>query len=331
MNLKSLLAALADGEIHSGEELALLLNVTRAAVWKRIQQLMALGIAIEKIHAKGYRLQHKISVLDEQQIRSLLPSATSALLASLDIPFSVASTNAEAMQVAQMTRSVDTAHIVLAEHQAAGRGRRGKVWQSPVAGNIYLSCAWHYRFGINVVSGMSVAIGVAVAEALNELFTTDNFKVKWPNDIWWDDHKVAGILIEAQGDATSDCTVVIGIGVNVVSKQQWAEQIAGVKWQTLADIAESEHLPDIDRNRVAAVLIEAITKVCRDYVQQGIANYQSRFKKLDALAEREVIVDTAQGLVVATAKGIDRQGLLQVECDGVLQSLNAAEVSLRIR
>lgn len=329
MDLKPLLKALADGEIHSGEELAAQLNVTRAAVWKKIQQLMTLGVAVEKIHAKGYRLNAPLDLLDEQLLIDSLQIQSA--VATLTVPFSTASTNLLAFEQLKTHPAAREAHVVLAEHQSAGRGRRGKVWQSPVAGNLYLSVAWRYDAGIQVLSGMSVAIGVAVAQVLNKLLATNEFQLKWPNDIWWRDHKVAGILIEVQGDATSECACVIGLGVNVAPKNQWAEQMAGLRWQTLADIAKELGITVPDRNTLALKLSHAIIEVCKTYDVVGIEGYLDEFAKLDALSAREVVVDTAQGLLVGRAKGIDRQGLLCVEFDGVTQSLNAAEVSLRIQ
>lgn len=328
MDLKPLLAALADGEIHSGEELATQLNVTRAAVWKKIQQLMAMGVAVEKIHAKGYRLNSRLDLLDAEVIASQFSGSLD--LASIAIPFSVVSTNALAFDRLHENPVFRSAHVVMAEHQTAGRGRRGKVWQSPVAGNLYLSVGWKYPLGIHVLSGMSVAIGVAIAEKLNALFATNQFQLKWPNDIWWRDHKVAGILIEVQGDATSESACVIGIGVNVAPKAQWAEQVSGVRWQTLADIAAEIGVALPSRNVLAAELTKAIISVCATFDSLGIDAYRERFKCLDALFDREIVVDGANGLQLGIAKGIDSAGLLIVDIDGVKQSLNAADVSLRI-
>lgn len=329
MDLKPLLEALADGEIHSGEQLASQLKMTRAAVWKQIQQLMAMGVAVEKIHAKGYRLNSRLSLLDVNTIASQL--GDSLPIASISIPFSTVSTNALVFDQLHARDTLRSAYIVLAEHQSAGRGRRGKVWQSPVAGNLYLSVGWRYDAGIHILAGMSVAIGVAIASSLNALFNTDQFKLKWPNDIWWRDHKVAGILIEVQGDAASECACVIGLGVNVAPKSQWAAPVSGVRWQTLSDIANSAGVQLPDRNILAATLAQAIIGVCTTYDSVGIAGYLEAFTALDALHEREVVVDSAQGLLVGRAKGVDSAGLLQVEIDGLTQSLNAAEVSLRIQ
>lgn len=329
MELKPLLEALADGEIHSGEQLASQLKVTRAAVWKQIQQLMAMGVNVEKIHAKGYRLNTALALLDQDKIASQLGNLLP--ITRIAIPFSTPSTNALAFTLLNDDGAMRSAHIVLAEHQTAGRGRRGKVWQSPVAGNIYLTVAWRYPAGIHVLAGLSVAIGVVIAETLNQLLKTDQFAVKWPNDIWWRDHKVAGILIEVQGDATSECACVIGVGLNVAPKSQWVDQLTGVRWQTLADIACETNTELPDRNTVAAQLIKAIVNVCDHYDSLGIAAYLERFNALDALAGREVIVDGPAGIQLAVAQGVDKTGLLVVDVDGAKQSLSAADVSLRIQ
>lgn len=332
MSLQPLLSLLADGAVHSGQQLAEELAVSRAAIWKKIEQLIALGVRIEKIHAKGYQLVTPIELLDAQHTLSLLSPVASERLAKLDIFFSVDSTNSEALRALQQLpiSSKQQCVVVLAEHQSSGRGRRGRVWQSPLASNLYFSLAWQCPGGVQALTGLSLAVGIVLAERLNRYLDTDEIQVKWPNDLWWRDHKLAGILIDVVGDVTAECNVVIGVGLNVALRQVWrAEDMPPVAaWTSVNEIAAPSL--SVSRNALAALLIEALVDLLADYMKVGIAGYVKRFDGLDALRGREVVVDGHDGIVIGVARGIDSQGLLRLETAMGVRSINAAEASLRV-
>ena len=138
--LKQLLAVLADGQFHSGTELAQILTVSRTAVWKHLQSLADWGVEVISVHGKGYKLPQPLQLLDENQIRAHLDASAKALINRFEIQAVIPSTNAYLSALAQQTHA--SGIVCLAEYQTAGKGRRGRTWVSPFGHNIYLSILW---------------------------------------------------------------------------------------------------------------------------------------------------------------------------------------------
>ena len=158
---------MADGEVHSEQELAELLGVSRTAVWKQLRKLEGLGLEVESLKARGYRLTQRIQLLDQSRVEQALETSTRTLLSRLDIRGSVTSTNSIALDLAQQGQGHGVA--IVAEHQTGGRGRRGRSWVSPYAANLYLSLIWEFDGGAAALEGLSLAVGVAVVEALESV------------------------------------------------------------------------------------------------------------------------------------------------------------------
>src|SRR5690606_35135199 len=126
----------------------------------------------------------------------------------------VGSTNDWAFELLQSARAADEVVVCLAECQRSGRGRRGRSWISPFGDNLYLTLAYREPGGVAAVDGLSLVVGISVARALERLGAS-GIKLKWPNDVFWGDRKLGGILVELRGELATDCHVVIGVGVNV--------------------------------------------------------------------------------------------------------------------
>jgi BirA family biotin operon repressor/biotin-[acetyl-CoA-carboxylase] ligase len=227
------LPLLADGEFHSGQQLADVLGISRTAVWKQLKKLEELGLEVEASKASGYRLPGGIELLDAQKIQSGLGTSASPVLTRLWLDSAVDSTNAEAMR--QLQQGPCAGLVCLAEQQTAGRGRRGRSWVSPFASNLYLSVVWEFEGGAASLEGLSLAVGVAVAQGL-ENCGAGGIELKWPNDLLHQGRKLGGILIEMVGDAAGSCQVVIGIGINVRMPRQAGEAIDQA-WTDLSQIA----------------------------------------------------------------------------------------------
>jgi BirA family biotin operon repressor/biotin-[acetyl-CoA-carboxylase] ligase len=206
----------------SGQDLADLLGVSRTAVWKQLNKLEELGLEIESVKGKGYRIPGGITLLDEQAVRDTMAVDSLPLLAMLDLRDAIGSTNAEAMS--QIAAGRGSGYVCTAEQQTAGRGRRGREWVSPYARNLYLSAVWEYEQGAAVLEGMSLAVGVVVARALAACGVPP-VQLKWPNDLLYEGAKLGGILLEMTGDPAGACQVVVGIGVNVSMPGKAAEGI----------------------------------------------------------------------------------------------------------
>ena len=218
-----LLRLLADGTLHSGEELAAALSISRAAVWKRLQQLESWGIACEARPGSGYRLEAPIDLLDAAQIRESLPQAARATLRNLEVHESLESTSDRLLAITDLPPGRFDA--CLAEFQSAGRGRRGRHWVAPFASGLCLSVNWSYRDAPATLGALSLAAGVAALRALGRLGFA-RLSLKWPNDILCGDAKLGGILIDLRGEAAGPAYVVVGIGINVRLPQAARERLA---------------------------------------------------------------------------------------------------------
>ena len=208
---QKILNLLADGEFHSGTELSAALAVSRAAVWKYLHSLSELGLEINAVSGKGYRLEKALELLSAQQIKESLSLKTLSLLSKLEIHPQIQSTNT---YLAECAKTVQSGRVCFAESQTAGRGRRGRQWVSPFGSNLYLSILWQFDNGFAAISGLSLAIGVAVVRALSEIGINE-IGLKWPNDIYWQHKKLGGILIEVSGESSGECHAIIGLGLNL--------------------------------------------------------------------------------------------------------------------
>lgn len=212
----------------------------------------------------------------------------------------------------------------MAEQQTAGRGRRGRQWISPFGANLYLSCVWEFFDGAAALEGLSLATGVAVAEALDTLGVS-GISLKWPNDVLLSESKLAGILLEMTGDPSGRCQVVLGIGVNHRMPPALATAIEQ-KWARLDDTN-----PGISRNVLAARIISNVLLMLQSFEEEGFAPFQPRWQALDAFYGRNVVIKTGAADIEGVADGVDRTGGLRLLTPHGLQVMKGGEVSLRLK
>ncbi|WP_427983314.1 bifunctional biotin--[acetyl-CoA-carboxylase] ligase/biotin operon repressor BirA [Agarivorans sp.] len=309
-----LLQHIADGRFYSGESLAQALGVSRTTIASYIKHYSDLGLDIFKVKGKGYSLAKPLSLLDAEQLTANLPANQPQVFEQLD------STNAWLM-----THQQQLAHgqVVLAEYQSAGRGRRGRQWQTPYAGQLCLSILWRLQDGIEATMGLSLAVGLAIVESLESLGYS-GLGLKWPNDIYMNGAKLAGVLIELQGQSDSEVSLVMGMGLNVRVAQQQASLID----QAYAQL-ENDGIT-LNRNELAITLIQSLNTMFEQFKQQGFAALQTRWNHYDVFNQQKVSLRFSQDKQVSgLAKGVDAQGQLLLEIDGVEHSFMAGEVSVR--
>lgn len=313
---QQLIQCLADGEWHSGESLASLLEVSRAAVWKRLQALDELGLELESRHGKGYRLARPLELLDAAAIQQAMEKS----LASLEVFPSIDSTSAWLMEQNAAPAAA------LAEHQSAGRGRRGREWVSPFGANLYFSVAWRFDAMPPQLPALSLAVGVALAETLH----LPGIGLKWPNDLLWQGRKLAGVLIEHRGEAAGPCRIVIGVGLNL---SMTAEQGGGIDqdWVSLEEVAAASDRPMPARNQLAATLLDALLKTLEQFGATGFDSFQQRWATLDVARNQAVRLEQDKGTVEGVAQGVDRNGALLVQVRGERQRYFSGEISLRVQ
>ena len=308
-----LMGILADGEFHSGEYLGELLGMSRAAINKHVQTLRDWGIDVFTVPGKGYSLPEPIQLLDEAFILSQIKEGTVNVVPVID------STNQYLLERLDELKSGDSC---IAEYQQAGRGRRGRQWFSPFGTNLYLSMYWRLEQGPAAAIGLSLVIGIVIAEVLQRLGAHD-VRVKWPNDLYLNDRKLAGILVELTGKTGDAAQIVMGAGINLAMKSVAAE-IVNQGWINLQQIGL-----DIDRNQLAISLIKELRLALVHFEKEGLTPFLSRWKRLDNYLNRPVKLIIGEREVYGIARGINEQGALLLEQDRVIKAWVGGEISLR--
>jgi BirA family biotin operon repressor/biotin-[acetyl-CoA-carboxylase] ligase len=272
--------------------------------------------------SREYRVPVGLELLDRQRIEAGLQPSARALLAELVVADVLDSTNAEALR--RMQLGAGPGLVCLAEQQTAGRGRRGRQWVSPLASNIYMSVSWEFAGGPAALEGLSLAVGVAVADALRNA-AVPGIALKWPNDVLAGGAKLGGILIEMVAGAAGSCRVVVGIGLNVNMPEHAVKAID----QSWTDVKTATG-GDASRNALLIGLLDQLLPLLDGFEATGFAPWRQRWCGLDAFADREVIVTSGDQRTAGTARGIDQSGALVLETALGRQVFHGGEVSVRM-
>lgn len=322
--LQKVFQRLSASDFQSGEALAAELAVTRAAVWKAVEQLRELGVSLDASTNKGYRLAPGVSALSVEGIESLLPDDLRPQVESLQVEWTLESTNTKLLDA--LPPAAGFASVVLAEHQTGGRGRRGRGWVAPPGGAVCLSVSWQYAELPADLSAISLIVGLCVVNALHEV-GVEGVNLKWPNDLVTKDGKLGGILIEMRAEAGGPVHVVIGIGLNVLldDDARAAVKAAG----NVADDIRAHRNPAPDRNAIVAGVLRRLLPALRDFPRHGLKPHLSHWNACDALFDREVNVENAGEITRGVARGIDAHGALLVESPAGVHRFISGEVSVR--
>lgn len=318
----ALLVQLNDCQFHSGEALAKKLGVTRAAVWKHLKSLQAqFDIELYALSGKGYRLPEPIELLDKTHIDTALRKEFNDVY--VETFLSIESTNQYLLS--KVAQGETGTFVVLAEHQTAGRGRRGRSWVSPFGANLYLSLLYQIKQPAQGLMGLSLAIALAISRALHELMGI-NVQLKWPNDILYQGKKLCGILLELQGESYGPAAVVVGIGLNVRLSSEDKKQIDQPSI-ALQDIVANK----VARNLLAIGVIKHVLSVMLEFEQVGLTRLLSEWQRQDAFLDRPVSVQLGNNVIEGISRGIDENGALLVEINGQVQRYYSGEISLQVR
>lgn len=304
----------------TGPELARQLGVSRAAVWKQIAALRSAGLEIDA-GSGGYQLLRRLDWLEPAAVLRGLPAGVRRRVGQVENHWRVDSTSSECLRRAA---ELPDATFVFADWQAAGRGRRGRQWVSPPATNLQFSCLKRFSGGYAALSGLSLAVGVAAAEALADCGVT-GIGLKWPNDLLHADAKLGGILIELGGEFMGPCFAVIGIGINLRLPAA-ARRALG---RACTDLASVCGTAAPTRNALATALVARLVNALDTFDATGFAGFADAWTARDVLAGHAIRVDAARGAFDAVAAGVDARGALRVRTAEGLRCLDSAEVSVR--
>lgn len=308
------------GGYVSGQQLCEQLHVSRTAVWKVMEQLKEEGYQIEAVRNKGYCLKGSPDILSEAEIASRI----SGRWAGGEVCYfqETDSTNTQAKALAEKGAPHGT--IVAADCQLAGKGRRGRVWESPSGRDIYVTLLLRPQIAPVKAPMLTLVMAMAVAEAVRE-YTGLEAGIKWPNDIVVSGKKVCGILTEMSVEADYISYVVIGTGINV-NQPSFPEE--------LAERASSLYLETGRQWKRAPLLALVLEKFEQYYAlfsaSEDLSGIQEAYNRILVNAGREVRIMEPEGEYTAFARGINEKGELLVQKDGGQEeAVYAGEVSVR--
>lgn len=313
------LRRLADGRFHSGEEIARSLGRSRATLSEALKRAPDLGLDLFSVRGRGYRLATPIEFLDAAAIAKELRGTPMRL----EVVDEIESTSTRLLEMAAANAPSGT--CLAAEWQSAGRGRRGRSWVSSLGGSLTFSVLWRFERGAGHLGGLSLAVGVAAARAL-AAGGVDRVQLKWPNDVVVDFRKLAGILVEASGEAQGPTVAVIGIGVNY----RLGDRVLGRIDQPVVDVASAVRAPP-SRSLLLARLLRELSKVLQAFERRGFGSVREEWRRLHAYQGRRVrVLPAGEKPFEATVHDVAPDGELVVKTDdGRKVALSSAEISLR--
>jgi len=341
-----LLCLLADGGFHSGEAMGRELGVSRATVFSALAEVADYGLTLQRIRGRGYRLEAPWQCLDAVEINRCLGDCAARF--QLEVIQQAASSNSEMLQRA--VRGAPSGSVLAVELQTAGRGRIGRVWHSGLGNALTFSLLWRFECGLNGLSGLSLAVGVAILRALRR-FEAAGVGLKWPNDILAEHGnsmvrgKLGGVLIEAQGDMYGPSAVVIGIGINcslptvleraitqpAVSLKQLCvkpptrDQLLAAVLQELAELC----VKPPTRDQLLAAVLQALAAVLDEFARDGFAALRGEWERYHAQQDLPIQLQMPDGSIVeGIARGVGDNGELRLETAQGMRQFNSGEVGV---
>lgn len=311
----------------SGEELANRIGVSRTAVWKAIKALNDEGYAISAINKLGYRMSKGDDVISVTGIGQYLPTNLADTV-KIEVYKTITSTNTVLKQKASDDASEWL--ILIAEEQTEGRGRMNRKFYSPSDTGIYMSILLRPDCHVTQALFITTMTAVAVAETLDEIFDADT-KIKWVNDIYYDNKKICGILTEAAVNVETSKLdyAVVGIGINVKEpKDNFPDEIKDIAG-SMTGLELQKDINDNLRNRIVAKIVE---KMYDYYKELNNHQFMGKYKEKSMLIGKDVYILTDENKENLHVTDIDDEaGLVVRHDDGRVEHLKSGEVSVRIK
>jgi len=308
----------------SGTILAQKLKMSRVGIWSRIDKLRKSGIKIEAYQNLGYRIVHEPNKLNFWLLSARLANSSSKLK-SLHLHESIDSTNSEAERL--LANQTATPFAVAANRQINGRGRLGRKWHSPKNGNIYLSIAFRPEVEISRLKTFTLWQGIMICDFLRQQLQTDKIFVKWPNDLFFKDKKIGGILTEASIDGDRINSLILGIGLNLNSSLSDFPKELKDYCQTLMEI----HGRQVRVNEYASKIIETILMAYKDCLHDKTSTYLlEKWRGVDFLCGKKIKFTHDNSSYTGKAMGIDAEGNLEIKLrNGKKKFLHSGEVQIQ--
>ena len=317
---KLILRALQQEGHISGEQLGRKFNISRTAVWKHINELRKKGYEITSSPRLGYSFVKSTDLLLPEEIS--LGLNTHFIGKHVLYREEVTSTQDVAGELAQ--RGVEEGMVVISERQTRGRGRKGRSWDSPAGGGIYLSIVLRPNFSLTQVIQIPLIAGVAVSRAIKRV-TPLQPRIKWPNDITIGGKKVGGILTETSSEIDRVNYIVLGIGINVNTQRSLLPEPIRVVATSLAE----ECGEYVSRVRFLQCLLAEFETLYNEFLVSGFDTIREEWKALDNTIGSWVKVSSGEEEIEGEALDIDREGFLLIrKKDGDVKRIISGDVSL---
>ena len=306
-------------EYRSGEEISQKLGVTRAAVWKCIKKLQVEGYEIESSTKKGYRLMETPNIITAGEIKHDLK--TQILGQTIYYKDVIGSTNNKAKELAR--EGAAEGMLVIADQQSSGKGRLGRIWESPAGTGIWMSLVLRPNILPQYASELTLVAGLSLCEVINEI-TGLEAKIKWPNDIVVNGKKVCGILTEMSAEMEGINYIILGVGVNV-NMSYFPETLPYAS--SLAIEGKGEYCR-------RAIIQGFLERFEGDYIkykkQLSLEAFLERYEKSCITLHKKVKLIMGDTEIIADAESISKEGALVVLLeDGTRQEVVSGEVSVR--
>jgi BirA family transcriptional regulator, biotin operon repressor / biotin---[acetyl-CoA-carboxylase] ligase len=302
----------------SGERIRRALKVSRTAVWKQIEVLRREGYQIESSPKRGYRMVEEPDRLSESEILSA--GALEGEFLRIKILEETDSTNQNALELGLKDAPEGT--VILAEKQRAGRGRLGRIWESPSHRNLYLSVILRPNLPPSSVSPITLVAGIACHQALSRFIKT-GLRLKWPNDLWVDSRKIGGILTEMEAEQDKVHLVVVGIGLNINSRPEDFSPELRPLATSIAIETQKKH----SRSQVAGLLLSSLFQHYRTFLKEGFDGMRRKWEELSRMRGAKVKVDEGDRAFEGVCEGLDENGFLLVKTPSRLERVVAGDVS----
>jgi len=321
--LFKIIDVLADGKFHSGEILANQFKVSRVSIWNAISEAEQFGVEIHSVRGKGYKLTHAVELLNESSIKRAI--GEQANFFNIEVMDITTSTNSVMMQKA--SEGLPHASCIATNIQTAGKGRRGRKWISELGENLTFSFLWRFNQGAAMLSGLSLVVGIALIRTFKQLGINQAL-LKWPNDVLIFHEKVykklAGILIELQGDLDGQSLAVIGIGINLnISKKQIKKiDQPAIDLQTITE-------ESMNPNNLIALIIKELARVLSEFELNGFSSLKEEWAMSHAFHEKVISLTKGDGQnVIGRVIDISDEGSLVLQTNQGQQNFSSGEVVL---
>lgn len=298
-------------------------GLSRVSVWNILEKLRESGLHLEGIRNKGYRLGRDPDRLHPALIAAMLELETDNSPVGLYGAQTIDSTHSAAERL--LAEGVKTPFVVIAAEQSHGRGRLGRVWHSPDAGNLYMTAVFRPDLPPGRMQRFTLWMGLRVCEWLNRIHKVPAV-LKWPNDLLHSGRKLSGMLTEARIDADHMRELLFGIGINVnADTAAWPPDLAS-RAVSMREVAARA----FELNRLAASLVATLLCAYRGFVDGSFnRNFDQLWQRYDAIGANPVGLTTRQGRIEGTVLGLADDGGLKLRLrDGSTQTFHSGDVSI---